>query len=521
MPYQNVPNEARSWIHGLDSKNYIWTSGLFRLLRLTLLLIVDFCGPKRLRANRRDRLFELIRRLRGLRYRVLDKLLSSRRGALAQRDRAISTLRSSSVDGSDRFKAGTAESGAHSVDRHLALDLADLRVGVFIPSFLRGQGGAEKVAGQLANVISQAGCKIDLLCREADARAPAYSVEDDVRIRSLNELDDSQIERLRHERYDVIVCFGMAHFYRRIPYIAQILETPFIIQECTNPNHMTRLLHKLADSRSKNDAYWLRQAVFAHAAAVRFTNRHYQTTVVDQVKPFTYAFYNAFSLPDGWKYESNERPARKIICVGALKNKNKNGIAALIAFCNFAKRHGDWSLVFHGENNYGDDVARILRSNAHASVVDLGVIRGVQTIYSDAHALIIPSFEEGLPNVVVEAFSFGVPCIGFSDCEAVAHLIRHGETGLLVDRSDPNGLERALVEIANSDVRQRLSEGARAFAREHFDIDLWRQNWLHLLVNAVNGLNNEGRKQDPPAFVEDDEAALHWSRLLESFRAVA
>ena len=96
---------------------------------------------------------------------------------------------------------------------------------------------------------------------------------------------------------------------------------------------------------------------------------------------------------------------------------------------------------------------------------DRGAVHDIAAIYSQAHALVIPSFVEGLPNVVVEAFSFGVPCIGFSDCEGVAHLVRHQETGLLVDRNDPQGLQNAMQEIADPQVQSSLSAAAFEFAR--------------------------------------------------------
>ena len=410
--------------------------------------------------------------------------------------------------------------GASSIGSPGAKGFPDLKIGIFIPSFLKGPGGAEKVAGQVANVISEAGSTVELFCRAPVGHPPTYSVNESVRIRLLSEQDDRQLERLRRDRFDLIVCFGMAHFYRRVPHIAQMLEAPFVIQECTNPGLMTGLVQKFSDSRSEEDAYWLRQAVLAHASAVRFTNPVYASSVVEQVRPFVYAFHNAFRVPADDRAESDKQPAKKLICVGSFKNDNKNGIAALSAFCAFARRHYDWSLFLYGENNCAGDVARLVKKNPQAIVRDEGVTRDIRRIYGDAHALIIPSYEEGLPNVVVEALSFGVPCIGFRDCEAVAYLINHGENGLLVDREDPEGLERALEAVVDIEARQRMSVGARKFAAEHFNFESWRQDWLQMIGNAANGLNNQLRGQRPIACEEYNDEAVQWTRLLESFRAV-
>ena len=465
-------------------------------------------------------MFGLIVRVRRLRYKVVDLLSPLRRRVLAERDHAVSILRSpraQAVRGASSLRpSGACSSGSPGI-----VGIPDLKIGIFIPSFLKGPGGAEKVAGQVANVLSEAGSTVELLCRPPAGQPPTYAVNEAVRIRLLSEQDDRQLEPLRRDRFDLIVCFGMAHFYRRVPHIAQVLEAPFVIQECTNPGLMTDLVRGFSDSRSEEDAYWLRQAVLAHASAVRFTNPGYAASVVEQVRPFVYAFFNAFRDPLDGHDESDIQPAKKLICVGAFKNENKNGLAALAAFCGFSRRHRDWSLFLYGVNNYRGDIARLLKNNPQASVRDEGVTRDIQRIYRDAYALIIPSYEEGLPNVVVEALSHGVPCIGFKDCKAVAHLINHGENGLLVERKDPEALEHALEVVANIDARRRMSVGARKFAAEHFNFESWRRDWLQMIGNAANGVNNQFTEQLPIARDEHKDEAVQWTRLLASFRAVA
>jgi len=489
------------------------------LLWFGLRVYVDYCGKRSSRALRLEGVYAFVYRINGIRYRILDGLLPNRRRAIAQRNHAIFKLTQPVYD----------RASNNSPNKLVSLptawqfenDLVNLRVGLFIPSFLRGQGGAEKVAGQLANVLSQVGLKVDLFCRESNGSMPTYSVGKEIQIRNFDEQDDEAVKQFRGEHYDVLIFFGMSHFYRRIPEIAKVLDTPYIIQECTNPVYMMEILHKLTDAHSIEDAYWLRQAVFAHASGIRLTSQRFWSSIKGNSQPFTYAFYNAFTLPENWSYEINRQPAKKLICVGAFKNENKNGMAALSAFCHFSKHREDWSLAIYGDNNYTETIAQELKIHINATVSNEGIIQNTYAIYGDAHALIIPSYKEGLPNVIVEAFSFGVPCIGYSDCEAVAHLIIHGENGLLVDRNDSKGLEYALEEIANSEYRKKLSEGAKRFAIEHFDFDVWRKNWLQLIYNAANGLSNQGQKQKPEAFDQNTERALLWSQLLETFRAIA
>lgn len=490
----------------------LFTGPSWRLLALRL---VDASGPRHLRARRRAFVHERVLRLRRLRYLLLDRLIPSRRRALATRACALAALRTELEDGAIASPAGPEGTLYESP---AAQRLDGLRIGIFIPSFLRGQGGAEKVAGQLADVAAYAGARVDVLCREPSGDTQPYALDGAVRIHLLNEHDDGALLRLRARHYDLVICFGMAHFYRRIPHIARLVDAPFVIQECTNPELLTCQLLQLTDACSAAEAAALRQAVLAHAAGIRLTSPCYLASLAEPVWPFAHAFYNAFRLPQ--LQATRSLRSRKIICVGGLKNANKNGLVALNAFLVFAARHAGWQLVFYGENAYAGELARTLRAHPGADVRDAGVVRDASAIYADAHALIIPSFEEGLPNVVVEAFSFGIPCIGFADCAAVAHLVRNGETGILVERGDSLGIPRALEQLVDEATYRTLADGARKFATRHFDIATWSRNWLSLIRHAVDGCDSTGSPRPPIAFHPAAPSSSAWRELLESHRPV-
>jgi len=397
----------------------------------------------------------------------------------------------------------------------LLRDLTELKIGVFIPQFMDGKGGAEKVAGKLADLLARSKASVNLVCRPPANASPSYPLDPRVRIHHLIEKDDQQVAKLRGERFDLLVCFGMPHFYSRVAHISRLLDVPFVVQECTNPRNLAFGLKDAHVCRSDEEAFWLRQAVLAHAAAVRFTVPAYAEQVVRDVKPFTYAFYNALVSP-GARRDSGDL-SKKIVCVSALKNDNKNGMAAVNAFCRFTSRREGWSLHLYGPNNYRRELAMVTRRFPEAAVIDHGIVHDVDEIYGDAYALIIPSFEEGLPNVVVEALSYGVPCIGFSDCSGVKQIISHEETGLLVDREDPESLDAALARLADPDFRRDLSINAARFAKEQFRPEAWEANWLRLLHNAANQLNNESRPQFPVARNSGDPRAARWSHLLDTY----
>ncbi len=102
--------------------------------------------------------------------------------------------------------------------------------------------------------------------------------------------------------------------------------------------------------------------------------------------------------------------------------------------------------------------------------------------------LILPSSKEGVPNVVLEGMSSGLPCLltrfqGFPEDEL-------GENGVhyqIVERS-VEGLEQELLQFQGDEVRlSRMGASALARACEHFDLNLTLDRYAALyrcLVHA-------------------------------------
>lgn len=486
-------------------------------LRAAVVALSDACGSRATRARRRARLFALVLDVRHRIFVFLDRIQPHRRHFLRERRRGLQLVRA--------CDAKAREAPAWDISVPLFVDgsqINGLRVGVFIPSFMRGQGGAEKVAGQLAVVAAEAGACVTVLCRPPDDARRPYRLPESVTVQYVNEHDDDELIALRAFEFGLVICFGMAHFYRRIPHVARLVGAPFVIQECTNPGLIERQLLMFTDARDAREAALLRRAVLAHAAAIRLTCPEYLDSIASESKPFTYAFYNAFTLPPRTETPTRPGGSRKLIGVGAFKDANKNGLAAARAFIDFTRETSDrWDLALYGENSFSDELARLQQLCKRGTIIDHGLVDDIDKIYGDAHALLIPSYDEGLPNVVVEAFSYGVPCIGFSDCAGVANLIRHGDNGLLVDRGEEGGLARALGEIADPVLYARLSAGARTFAARNFDFDHWRRNWLSVLANAAAGRDSGGTRRAPAAAQVERPGEPSWADVLETYRAVA
>ncbi len=78
---------------------------------------------------------------------------------------------------------------------------------------------------------------------------------------------------------------------------------------------------------------------------------------------------------------------------------------------------------------------------------------------------------DGLPNVLLEAQSQGLPCVA-TRVSAIPELVRDGQTGLLVEENDPDALARALEALISSPARRRaLGLAGQARVAEVFGLD--------------------------------------------------
>ena len=111
-----------------------------------------------------------------------------------------------------------------------------------------------------------------------------------------------------------------------------------------------------------------------------------------------------------------------------------------------------------------------------------------EEVYNLFDIFILPSMREGVPMVLLEAMSSGVPCIA-SDVGGVGEVA--GDAVVLVESGDVNGFVEAIGSLVdNEDRRRELGRETRAHVRAHFDLDLWGRKLLQiyrLLVKERNG----------------------------------
>jgi len=118
----------------------------------------------------------------------------------------------------------------------------------------------------------------------------------------------------------------------------------------------------------------------------------------------------------------------------------------------------------------GPDESRLRQAIQDAGVEGivrlLGYREDVGAILAASEVFCLPSHHEGLPVSVLEAMLAGVPCVA-TDAGGTGHVVRDGETGLLVPPKSPGALAQALRRIlTNEALARRVRDAAGRLVAE-------------------------------------------------------
>jgi glycosyltransferase involved in cell wall biosynthesis len=116
----------------------------------------------------------------------------------------------------------------------------------------------------------------------------------------------------------------------------------------------------------------------------------------------------------------------------------------------------------------------------------LGDRDDARELIADADVFVLPSFNEGLPLVVLEALHAGRPLVA-SDLPGLRGVVVDGESGILVPAGSAQALAGAIgTLIDNPEAARMLGRAGRAHAREEFSIERTAASYLELYSQVLD-----------------------------------
>jgi glycosyltransferase involved in cell wall biosynthesis len=164
--------------------------------------------------------------------------------------------------------------------------------------------------------------------------------------------------------------------------------------------------------------------------------------------------------------------APRLVCIGRLGHSKGHALLFEVA-ARLARDGVDFELDVLGDGPLREPLEALLRRLGLAQKVRLLGWRdesGVREAILASRALVLPSFGEGLPVVLMEALALGRPAVA-TRIAGIPELVEDGVSGWLVPAGDEDALEQALRSALATPPECLLQMGraGRAAVRERHD----------------------------------------------------
>lgn len=174
-----------------------------------------------------------------------------------------------------------------------------------------------------------------------------------------------------------------------------------------------------------------------------------------------------------------------VLAVGRLAPSK--GFDMLIKAFASARRPG-WRLLILGEGPERVNLEALIRDLDLGDWVELpGTEQDIWHRYQQADFLVLSSRFEGMPNVVLEAMSTGLPVVATNCTPSMSDLVHPEVDGFLVPPEDTAALAHAMARLMDDpQLRLRMGQKAR-LAIEPYGLEAISHQWLELLAWAATG----------------------------------
>ena len=208
----------------------------------------------------------------------------------------------------------------------------------------------------------------------------------------------------------------------------------------------------------------------------------------DKINHVVYTGLNINQIKYNTEYEKS--PRVKIISVG--RNHWIKGYEYALKSCSILKEQGiPFSYDIVGVKN--DEELLFLRAflklEDHVNFIDALTLDEVYKKVQSADVFILPSIEEGIANVAVEAMALGTPVIS-TNCGGMQELIMHEKEGWVVPTRSPEALANAVINFTEMD-EEKLEE-LRKMAREKVETMFSEEQMIFGMENLYKSCVNEG-----------------------------
>ena len=311
-----------------------------------------------------------------------------------------------------------------------------------------GYGGASKMIVWVANQCVKQGHDVTFLTyRDSEIRQPMDSEVKIIHKQLEGKYGEGNALKsvrwlhrfIRDNRFDVGVAF-LSPSMLRLAFAAKGTGIKLLFSHRGDPYHVspkTNIKSKVVS--------WLNNWAFRQADGYVFQTPMAQAYFDDYIQKRSVVIPNPIKVMRR-TIERKGNISKTVVAVGRLDLKQKRQDVLIEAFNIISLKYPAYRLEIYGD---GEDEQKIQNlASTNPNILLKGKTTDVVSVFQNALASVMSSDFEGIPNVLLESMSLGVPSIS-TNCSpgGAAMLIRNRVNGLLTPRGDAKALAEAMEYI--------------------------------------------------------------------------
>ena len=178
---------------------------------------------------------------------------------------------------------------------------------------------------------------------------------------------------------------------------------------------------------------------------------------------------------------------KNVITVGSMHDDRKRFDIQIKLWKEVVKKHPDWKLNIYGGGVGKEKLQNLIdQLNLNKNVILHGNSNTMSKHYLDSSIFLFTSSAEGLPMVLIEALSYGIPCVSFDCPTGPSDIITNEVDGYVVEDGNVDSLkEKLFILIEDSELRKNMGSNAKKSAARYTTENIGKQ-WISLFRKITN-----------------------------------
>jgi glycosyltransferase involved in cell wall biosynthesis len=144
----------------------------------------------------------------------------------------------------------------------------------------------------------------------------------------------------------------------------------------------------------------------------------------------------------------------------------------------------DIRVLIGGDGKLKESIAASLQEGGIAASVDLpGWIThdDLPNYLNQLRLLVLPSYTEGLPNIMLEAMACGTPVLA-TPVGAIPDIVKDEVTGFIMENNSPECIAMNVIRALNSPKLKQIADNGRRFVEENYIFEKSVEKWSEVLI---------------------------------------